>query len=53
MDVRWSPEQISHALAVEYQALYASNPVLQRTLRTRRWPCRRQHRSADAGAALG
>jgi len=51
MDVRWSPEQISCALSVEfggepdrqlvpeglYQALYASNPVLRRTFRTRRW----------------
>ncbi len=69
MDVRWSPEQISHALEVEfpdqpdrqlvaeslYQALYASNPVLQRTLRTRRGRRRRRpHRSPDArrGARL-
>ena len=51
MDVRWSPEQISHALTVEfpdqpgrqlvpeslYQALYASEPLLRRTFRTRRW----------------
>ncbi len=56
MDVRWSPEQISHALTVEfvdeparqlvpeslYQALYASNPVLRRTFRTRRRRRRRR-----------
>ena len=50
MDVRWSPEQVSHALTVEfvdeprrqlvpeslYQALYAANLVRQRTLRTLR-----------------
>jgi len=63
LDVRWSPEQISHALTVEfpdqpgrqlvpeslYQALYAATPVLQRTFRTRRWRRRRRpHRSPDA-----
>ncbi|MDQ3455589.1 MAG: IS30 family transposase [Actinomycetota bacterium] len=63
MDVRWSPEQISHALSAEfpdqpsrqlvpeslYQALYASNPVLRRTFRTRRWRRRRRpRRSPDA-----
>jgi len=63
MDVRWSPEQISYALSVEfggepdrqlvpeslYQALYASNPVLRRTFRTRRWRRRRRpHRHPDA-----
>jgi len=63
MDVRWSPEQISHALAVQfpdqpgrqlvpeslYQALYASKPLLRRTFRTRRWRRRRRpHRSPDA-----
>lgn len=63
MDVRWSPEQISHALTVEfgdepgrqlvpeslYQALYATNPVLRRTFRTRRWRRRRRpHRHPDA-----
>ena len=63
MDVRWSSEQISHALTVEfpdqpgrqlvpeslYQALYAATPVLQRTLRTRRWRRRRRpHHSPDA-----
>ena len=63
MDVRWSPEQISHALTVEfpndpsrqlvpeslYQALYASKPLLARTFRTRRWRRRRRHhRSPDA-----
>ena len=60
MDVRWSPEQISHALAVEfpgdpgrrlvpeslYQALYASKPLLRRTFRTRRWRRRRRPRRA-------
>lgn len=63
MDVRWSPEQISHALAVEfpdqpgrqlvpeslYQALYAPKPLLRRTFRTRRWRRRRHpRRSPDA-----
>jgi len=63
MDVRWSPEQLSHAVTVEfpdqpgrqlvpeslYQALYAATPVLQRTFRTRRWRRRRRpHRSPDA-----
>ena len=63
LDRRWSPEQISHALSVQfpddptrqlapeslYQALYASKPVLQRTLRVRRWRRRRRpHRCADA-----
>lgn len=60
MNVRWSPEQISHALAVEfpdqpdrqlvpeslYQALYAPTPVLRRTFRTRRWRRRRRPRRA-------
>ena len=63
MDVRWSPEQISHALEVEfpdqpgrqlvpeslYQALYATKPLLRRTFRTRRWRRRRRpHRCPDA-----
>jgi len=63
MDVRWSPEQISHALAIEfpdqpgrqlvpeslYQALYAAKPLLRRTFRTRRWRRRRRpHRAPDA-----
>jgi IS30 family transposase len=63
LDARWSPEQISYALGVEfpdepgrqlapeslYQALYASNPVLQRKFRTRRWRRRRRpHRRPDA-----
>lgn len=63
MDVRWSPEQISHALAVEfpddpgrqlvpeslYQALYSPKPLLKRTFRTRRWRRRRRpHRAPDA-----
>jgi len=67
MDVRWSPEQISHALGTEfpdqpdrqlvpeslYQALYASKPVLQRTLRTRRWRRRRRpHRRPDARSSF-
>ncbi|WP_380164824.1 IS30 family transposase [Jannaschia sp. R86511] len=66
MDRRFSPEQISHALRVQfpgeparqlvpesvYQALYATNPVLQRTLRTRRWRRRRRpHRRPDARRA--
>lgn len=60
MDVRWSPEQISHALGVEfpddptrqlvpeslYQALYAAVPMLKRTFRTRRWRRRRRPRRA-------
>lgn len=63
MDVRWSPEQISHALTIEfpddpgrqlvpeslYQALYAPKPLLKRTFRTRRWRRRRRpHRTPDA-----
>ena len=63
MDVRWTPEQISHALTVEfegepdrqlvpgslYQAIYAPKPVLRRTFRTRRWRRRRRpHRHPDA-----
>ena len=63
LDVRWSPEQISYALGVEfpheparqlapeslYQALYASNPVVQRRFRSRRWRRRRRpHRRPDA-----
>ncbi|UZJ26987.1 IS30 family transposase (plasmid) [Rhodococcus antarcticus] len=63
LDVRWSPEQVSHALSVEfadqparqlcteslYQALYSRNPFVQRTLRSRRWRSRRRpHRHPDA-----
>ena len=63
LDVRWSPEQVSHALGVEfvdqparqlcteslYQALYSRNPHVQRTLRSRRWRSRRRpHRHPDA-----
>ena len=63
MDVRWSPEQVSHALTVEfvdeparqlvpeslYQTLYATSPVLRRTFRTRRWRRRRRpHRHGGA-----
>ncbi len=63
LDVRWSPEQVSHALSVEfadqptrqlcteslYQALYSRNPLVQRTFRSRRWRSRRRpHRHPDA-----
>ncbi len=63
LDVRWSPEQVSHALTVEfadqparqlcteslYQALCSRNPCVQRTFRSRRWrSLRRTHRHPDA-----
>ena len=67
MDVRWSPEQISHALSVQfpeqphrqlvteslYQALYASTPVVQRTFRIRRWRRRRWPRRCPDARSSG
>lgn len=64
VDLRWSPEQISHALSEQfpgqparqlvpesiYRAFYAQFPVLERSLRTRRW--RRQRRRSEARRAL-
>lgn len=67
VDARWSPEQISHALSEQfpgeaarqlvpesiYQAFYAQFPVLERSLRTRRWRRRRRpRRRPEARRAL-